>query len=141
MNGFPFFNRIIYETVNQQSKIHLEVSNMKKLITGIAAMALTLSLCSTSALAAGHGRHCIDANKDGICDYYHTSCQYVDKDNDGICDTCGKNVCGNGYVDADGDGICDHYTTGTSKKNVKVQRGCHGGSGKNCGGHHSRRGR
>lgn len=113
---------------------------MKKIITCMAAMALTISLCGTTALAAGNsrGRNCIDANKDGICDYHKTACQYVDKNKDGICDICGSSICakGNGYVDANGDGICDHCTVGTSKKNVKVQKGCHRGRSRHCGGHH-----
>lgn len=102
---------------------------MKKLFTGIAAAALTLSLCATPALAAchGHGHGCSGAYKSSNCNYYKTSCQHVDKNKDGICDYCGSNSCGKGYgyVDANGDGICDYYTTGASK-------GCKGHGRRGC---------
>lgn len=90
---------------------------MKKIITCMAAMALAISLCGTTALAAGNnrGRYCIDANKDGVCDYHKTACQFVDKNKDGI---------------------CDHCITKVSKNNVKVQKGCHRVHGGHHGGHH-----
>ena len=103
---------------------------MKKVLTGIAATALTVSLCAATAFAAGPwcGHHgggyggCayVDANWDGICDscgayrQYHmagTGCAYVDANWDGICDNCGTyhwgRGCGGHFVDADGDGVCD----------------------------------
>lgn len=71
---------------------------MKKVLTGIAATALTLSLCATPALAAchGHGHSCNGTYKN----YYKTSCQFVDKNHDGICDYCAKgasNRCHKGH--------------------------------------------
>lgn len=111
---------------------------MKKLWTGLLAMALTLSLCATTALAAEvqypncPGRNC---GANGVGAYY------VDQDGDGICDNfasgaCGGHGCGGGLrggirlrdascqghiaadgtwahcVDTDSDGVCD--TCGTA---------------------------
>ena len=105
---------------------------MKKLLTGIAVTALLISMSSTTVLAAGRGcgRNFVD--NDGVCDYYNTSCQFVDNDGDGICDNCGSNNCGNGagYVDADGDGICDNYTANTSQNGSGSRRGHCGGRGR-----------
>lgn len=86
---------------------------MKKLLTGIIALALVISVCSTTAFAAGHGhgrRHAA-VNNDVVCDYCTTFCQFVDDNEDGICDNCGSDTCKKctGYVDANGDGICDNY--------------------------------
>lgn len=107
---------------------------MRKILTGIAAMALIISVSGTTAFAAGgnRGRNFVDSDNDGVCDYYNTSCQFVDNDGDGICDNYGSNGCGNGagYVDADGDGICDNFTTGASKNNFGVKRGRCGGQGR-----------
>ncbi len=104
---------------------------MKKLLTGIAAFILVISICSTTVFAAGRGRgrNYVDNDNDGVCDNYNTSCQFVDLDGDGICDNCNSIGCGNctGYVDADGDGICDNYTAGTSQNGS-------GSNLKNCGG-------
>lgn len=72
---------------------------MKKLLTGIAAAALTLSLCATPALAAchGHGHNCNNTYKNSNCTYYKTSCRFVDKNHDDICDNCNSSVCKKGY--------------------------------------------
>lgn len=92
---------------------------MKRIITGIAASALVLSLCVTGALAAGHGygggHHGTarttwsqnTAGWTGVCGHHSAACGgYADADGDGICDNCGAG-CG-GYVDANGDGVCDN---------------------------------
>lgn len=126
---------------------------MRKLFTGIAAMGMVLSMGVTTALAAGHGcgRNFVDADNNGVCDHYSTSCQfadadgdgicdncglercgmgYVDADGDGICDSCGLEGCGMGYTDADGDGICDHYAEGRGRGNGQGRgngRGCQNG--------------
>lgn len=70
---------------------------MKKLLTGIAATALTLSLCATPALAACHGHNCNNTYKNSNCTYHKTSCRFVDKNNDGICDNCNSSVCKKAY--------------------------------------------
>lgn len=128
---------------------------MKKILTGIATMALVVSVSSITAFAAGggRGRNFVDNDNDGVCDYYNNSCQFVDDDGDGICDNCGlgthgmgaryvdadgDGVCDNygsngngaGYVDADGDGICDNITTGTSQNGSGFRRGRCGGQGR-----------
>ena len=89
---------------------------MKKLLIGIAAMTFTVSIGTTTAFAAenGWGRNFIDA------------------DNDGICDNCGLGMCamGAGFVDADGDGICDHITAGMPRNGAGFHRGHFGGQGR-----------
>lgn len=67
---------------------------MKRVLTGIVATALVLSLGVTSAFAAGWGH--------GL--------NYVDADGDGVCDNCTGG--GRYFVDADGDGVCDNYAGG-----------------------------
>lgn len=45
---------------------------------------------------------------------------YVDADNDGICDNCGlaqgQNPDAPGFTDADGDGVCDHLGTAMQRR-------------------------
>lgn len=116
---------------------------MKKIMIGMAAMVLVVSVNSTTVFAAGggRGRNFVDNNNDGVCDYYNTSCQFVDNDGDGICDNCGSNGCGNGtgYVDADGDGVCDNYDSNVCGNGSGYQNGSGSGRG-HCGGQ-GRRGR
>lgn len=71
---------------------------MKKLLTGIAAMAFIVSIGTTTAFAAGNGWGCkfIDTDNDGICDYYHISCPFIDSNGDGICDNIAERMPGNG---------------------------------------------
>jgi len=67
-----------------------------------------------SAIAAVRGEY-VDLDNDGVCDNYGTgngtggqgSCAgYVDADGDGVCDNYGAGQGSrSGYVDADGDGI------------------------------------
>lgn len=61
---------------------------MKKALILVIAMALILSLGLSSALAAPE-----NAEQRG-------GTNYVDANNDGVCDTCGA-------TDANGDGVCD----------------------------------
>ena len=95
---------------------------MKRLLTGMLAAALVLSLGVTSAFAAGRGGHhgggynFVDGDGDGVCDNYgQATCRHTDADGDGVCDLCGiapgSGICGCGgnYADADGDGVCDNY--------------------------------
>lgn len=98
----------------------------KRLFIGVLATVLVFSTGTTSALAACHGRG--HGHKSACTTSKKYTCNYVDDDEDGICDNCGlyvKNgVCGKNhgryFVDADGDGICDNYgskycTHGTTK--------------------------
>ena len=55
---------------------------------------------------------------------------YVDADNDGICDICGveqgKNIDAPNYIDENKDGLCDHYGTdlqGQGTRNMQSMRG------------------
>lgn len=109
---------------------------MKKFLAGIVIMGLVFSVGGTTVLAAGpgRGRNFVDADNDGICDNADNTCVYIDSDGDGICDICGVNneICpagsgGGNFVDEDGDGICDNYAAGQGRGN-----GCQGG-GYGCG--------
>lgn len=63
--------------------------------------------------------------------------EYVDRDNDGVCDNYADGQAGcTGYIDADSNGVCDNYGTG-------AYHGCGAGNGGgsgygagNGGGHH-----
>lgn len=107
---------------------------MKKLAVGavVAALVVTMGAGSVFAMGGHHsgwrnvnastttstGYRYVDANGDGVCDWYGTghSCGmgFVDADGDGVCDYCGNGYgAGYGYVDANGDGVCDNYGTGS----------------------------
>ena len=68
-----------------------------------------------AAIATVRGEY-VDLDNDGVCDNYggQGSCAgYVDADGDGVCDNYGAGQGSrSGYVDADGDGICDNYGNG-----------------------------
>lgn len=89
---------------------------MKKSLLGVLSTAIVLSVCATTAFAAGPGcgRHFVDADGDGVCDNAVGGCVYADADGDGLCDVCGVEhgscLTGEGaaFVDADGDGVCDN---------------------------------
>lgn len=101
----------------------------KKVLVWMMAAAATLSLAmpvsaTVSAKTANTGRYrYVDANGDGVCDYF------TDKDGDGICDNCDWGGrpgagCGRYFTDKDGDGICDHYAV------RQTGRGRRGGQGR-----------
>ncbi len=90
----------------------------RKIIAWTLAVAAAFSLAAPVSAAVtkrgnAAGRY-VDANGDGICDYF------VDADKDGICDNCswalGRGA-GRGryFVDKNGDGICDNDTSGTRR--------------------------
>ena len=70
-----------------------------------------------AAIATVRGEY-VDLDNDGVCDNYGTGNGtggpgYVDADGDGVCDNYGAGQGSrSGYVDADGDGICDNYGNG-----------------------------
>ena len=64
---------------------------------------------------AGGGANFVDANGDGVCDYYGTGvggggANFVDADGNGVCDYYDTNAAG--YTDANGNGINDYYEAG-----------------------------
>ena len=107
---------------------------MKKIVVGIMATALVLSVGPVSVFAScsSHNRHHVEVEHKESCEHYNTSCQFVDADGDGICDDCGSHECRSkkcsDYVDADGDGVCDNHAAG------KKHRQSGGGSQRHHGG-------
>ena len=111
---------------------------MKRLLTGITAVALVLCLGITEVFGAGFGRN---ANGDGVCNRtggicgqtyrenrFSRSC-HLDVNGDGICDFSGNHD-GAGFTDADGDGICDNRIGTCSGKGHGTGHG--GGHRKGC---------
>ncbi len=80
----------------------------KKLFATMMAIAVSVSCITPAAVSRGNGRgralNYVDANGDGICDYFGTGrgCGrwFTDANGDGICDN---------FKDADGDGVCDYF--------------------------------
>ncbi len=67
---------------------------MKRWILALLIVALVVACAALPAIAAG--------NRGG---------NFVDADNDGVCDNREERPCGNrgdGFVDADNDGVCDN---------------------------------
>ena len=64
--------------------------------------------------------------------------EYVDLDNDGVCDNYGCDNCANGqgscpgYADADGNGVCDNYANGCGNGRGSGY-GCGNGNGGGAG--------
>lgn len=83
---------------------------MKKLLL---TTALVLGLGTTTIAAYNH-QQCY--NNDANC----YSSNYVDIDNDGICDNYGTNK---NYIDTNNDGICDNYTNATSSNHYGMHHG------------------
>ena len=104
---------------------------MKKTFLGVLGTAVLLSMCVTTAFAAGpgSGRWFTDADGDGICDNAGAMCAFVDADGDGICDNAGA-MCA--FVDADGDGVCDNLGSGQSRGSGYGFRGGCGFRGGRC---------
>lgn len=100
-------------------KHNVEENSMRKTFLSALGIVFALSMCATTAFAAGpgRGRNFVDADSDGICDNAISMCVYADADGDGICDACGTNYgnCltgdGTAFADADGDGICDNCSS------------------------------
>lgn len=89
---------------------------MRKTISAFLAAVIVLSVCVSTAFAAGpgSGRRFVDTDGDGVCDNSGSMCIYADADGDGVCDVCLANHrgCltreGMAFADADGDGVCDN---------------------------------
>lgn len=95
---------------------------MKKFIAIITAIIL---VCAVAVTASAYGRgkngyNFVDKNNDSICDNRNENCNgsnFVDSDKDGICDNKAVTERGNAeapkgnrsnFVDSDKDGICDN---------------------------------
>lgn len=90
---------------------------MRKLMGGVLLAVMLVTAAGgvqAPALAATHGMHYIDANKDGICDY----CGGKKSCNLEICDAHGK-YC----ADTNQDGICDNYVNGCHTRKQKSHCG------------------
>lgn len=80
--------------------------SMKKAFTVILAAVMVLSAGNT--VSASHGRGGCGKHT-AVCDSNdreNDTCRFVDKDKDGVCDTCG--VKKGKFVDKNKDGICDN---------------------------------
>lgn len=94
---------------------------MKKILFGVVAVAIVLSVSAAGVFAAGEpvkefNLSFLDNEK--VCAAAGNACRYVDENRDGICDnrqTSATCVGGQNYVDADGDGICDNRTEAVGK--------------------------
>lgn len=127
---------------------------MKRILLGIVAAGIILTIGATTAFAAGMRNGCAGTPGTGICQNGENCDYYVDTDGDGICDNCrntagactGNTACKN-YVDADGDGVCDtcgggHGTciNGGACGNYADANGdgvCDNAVAWSCGGHHN----
>lgn len=96
---------------------------MKKMIAVILAGALVLTLGVTSVLASPFGHGIMAQRRDGSCLVNGMGwCQFVDEDDDGICDNC------------DGTGLCIGMGQQYSQYGYgQMTGGCHGfGRGGHC---------
>lgn len=88
----------------------------RKILTGIMAVTICLSMAVPAAAAPANGTGCAG--------------NYVDADGDGICDN---------FADADQDGICDHCT-GTGRRGNKRGQYAAGKNGRGACGNPARNG-
>lgn len=122
---------------------------MKKALISFLAAGIIISAGAGTVLAAGGNSSPAPARSSRICNYVEgtaasgTCTNYIDADNDGICDnytdsgsrngtciengTCIRNgIC---YNDSDNDGMCDNYTDRDRPQN---------GTGNQCRNRHGR---
>lgn len=114
---------------------------MRKIIASILAAVLTMvaAAMEVSANTANTSRVC---PKNGTGKGYHcVNGNFVDENNDGICDNCGNVICpqngtgngcrrGNGnFIDENKDGICDNYDNAVRPQNG-TGKGNHRGNGR-----------
>ena len=104
----------------------------------LAVMLLAaLSIPASAQGPRGNGTGFVDADSDGVCDYFGTGrgqglgngAGFVDEDGDGVCDYFGtgrgngqRRGNGAGFVDEDGDGVCDYFGTGRGRGQGRGQR-------------------
>lgn len=96
---------------------------------------------------SGYGcrsNHFTDTDGNGVCDYYENGCQahYVDADGNGICDYH-EYGCQSHFVDANGNGVCDYHESAQGQGvNQGTGQGVGQGTaqGAGTGGHHGRHG-
>lgn len=114
---------------------------MKRIVLGVLAAGIILTIGATTAFAAGvHGGRARGAEA-GICLSDGACSMYVDADEDGICDNCASDhgVCLNNgncdnYADADGDGICDNQGAHCEDSTAWSGMGHHGSCQGECRG-------
>lgn len=94
---------------------------MRTVILEVLAIIISFSVTMAGSFAAAPEvrQNYVDADNDGVCDYYDNNCSYAD--NNGICNgngICNDNSncitapnCGRYFTDTDGDGICDNHTS------------------------------
>lgn len=87
---------------------------MKRILLGVLAVGIVLTIGATTAFASGMHNGYGSAIRLSSTAQTSSCPNYVDADGDGLCDNCGGShgncqtgSCSN-YVDADGDGLCDN---------------------------------
>lgn len=103
---------------------------MKKLLSILTVLALTVSMAGMTVSAHGHHGGRRGSTKAKIVYHCEEDCLYCDEDGDGICDKCGnygyycEKDCA--FTDEDGDGICDNCDTkGVCSYKPKLSRSKH----------------
>lgn len=89
---------------------------MRTVSLGILAIIIAISVMTPGSFSAGSEtrRNYVDSDNDGVCDYSGNNCIYANTNENGICGGYGHGMtrpgCGRNFTDTDGDGICDNYT-------------------------------
>lgn len=110
---------------------------MRTVILEVLAIIISFSVTMAGSFAAAPEvrQNYVDADNDGVCDYYDNNCSYAD--NNGICNgngICNDNSncitapnCGRYFTDTNEDGICDNHTSqqGTGNRHGHGFRGGH----------------
>ena len=111
-------NPLIEYCPNGLNSNKVKTTMKTRTMTGILIVALVaLSGVAAAQYGQGNGANSaqyVDDNNDGICDNTGDRPGFVDNNNDGICDNdCGRGRGGSGrggmkFVDEDDDGVCDN---------------------------------
>ena len=121
---------------------------MKKTLMTVLAVALILSIVTTGAFASCSktGKRNTKSCHGGGYSHHSSICSHIDKDYNGVCDSCGRR-CGTArtklnccFADADSNGLCDtcgkyYLTSGTWHGCSFADENCDGICD-TCGTHH-----
>lgn len=96
---------------------------------GLAAEVTATPAPSVAApiVGTGYGRRWQQAAPSAAAPAAAPQANYVDANNDGVCDNCGlvpgTNANATGFVDADKNGVCDHFGTAQQGQGYGMGRG------------------